>query len=296
VQLDDTSIARDTLKNLLLAGRRSDTDFIWTRISERCAHEREITKLYGEAMRPSADHPPSDRLILILVFTNRSGSNFFCDCLSATGKFENAGEAFNAEIVANRTARHQISSFPEYCLRRVAEIGEPAKHVVVKAGIRQLVMLWKYGIIGPGGLFGNTKYIQIERRDVLAQAISYSIADQTRQFTSRQRKQVLEPNFDARDIQAKLAGIIQQNAMCKEFFSTVDLPVFPIVYEALVAHLPKVFVRLAKFLEIGPIEVNEDEIVLEKQRTKINNQFKERYRELMTRDFFGWAEASAARG
>jgi len=268
---------------------RSEEDPVWERILERCRHEREIVKVYGSKMRPRSDHPSSGRPIVVLVFTNRSGSNFLCDCLGATGKFELAGEALNWEIVAKRTAQRNIQSFPEYCLQQIAEIGDPARHVVVKASLCQFVMLWKYGILGPQGLFRNTKYVHIERRDVLAQSVSHSIADQTRQFTSRQDKKKPSPEFDPDDICRRLAAIVQQNAMAEEFFSTIEVSVFRAVYETLVNERSKVLMQLAEFLEIEALEIDKAEIALERQSTQINDEFKRQYRQLMTTNFRNWA-------
>ena len=282
---------RTTKKSIanFLAGKRSEEDPVWERILERCRHERESVRVYGSEMRPRSDQPFTGRLVVVLVFTNRSGSNFLCDCLRATGKFELAGEALNWEIVAKRTARHAILSFPDYCFQQIGNIGDPAKQVVVKAGIKQLLMLWKYGIVGPEGLFRNTKYVLIERQDVLAQAVSYSIADQTRQFTSRQSRKKSEPQFHPEDIQKRLTGILHQNALSKEFFSSLDVPVFQILYEALVRNRPKILGRLAEFLEMESLEVDETEIALQKQRSNINDQFEKRYKQLMTENFQNWA-------
>jgi LPS sulfotransferase NodH len=284
------SINRNGIQNLIWPGRRSDGEAaVWERIVERNRHEREIAKLYGVQMRPLPGQPHTERLIVILTFTNRSGSNFLCNCLSATGKFEDAGEAFNWEIVANRSARRGISSFSDYCLHHVGNIGDPRKHVVVKAGIRQLVMLWKHGIVGPEGLFRNTKYVRIERRDLLAQAVSYSIAFQTRQFNSLQGKKELMPEFDARDIQKRLAAIVQQNAMATEFFSSLNLPVLRVVYETLLSNRSRVLDRLTEFLGLEALLVDEAEITLERQRTEINEQFEIRFKELMTEKLSEWS-------
>jgi LPS sulfotransferase NodH len=284
------SINRNGIQNLLWRGRPPEGDAaVWERIAERNRHEREIAKLYGSHMRPPPSQLQTERLIVILIFTNRSGSNFLCNCLSATGKFEDAGEAFNWEIVARRSARRGISSFPDYCLQHVGNIGEARKHVVVKASIRQQVMLWKYGIVGPEGLFRNTKYVRIERRDLLAQAVSYSIAFQTRQFNSRQSRRDLLPEFDALDIQKRLAAIVQQNAMVAEFFGSLNLPVFRAVYETLLSNRSRVLDRLAEFLGVEALLIDDAEIILERQRTEINDEFENRFKELMTERFLEWS-------
>src|SRR5436190_29811 len=105
---------RATKKSIanFLAGKHSEEEPIWERILERCRHEREIVRVYGSEMRPRSDQPFTGRLVVVLVFTNRSGSNFLCDCLRATGKFELAGEALNWEIVAtSRVAIPRLSAY-----------------------------------------------------------------------------------------------------------------------------------------------------------------------------------------
>lgn len=263
---------------------------IWEKIGLHCRHEQEISRMFGGRMRPEPDDAAVERPLLVLVFTNRSGSNYFCDCLVSTGEFEDAGEALNWDVVKNRKERQGIGSFPEYLSRHVATLNDSAKSVVLKASIRQLLMLWRHGLVGPEGLYRNVKYAHIERKDLLAQAISYSIADQTRQFTSEHKKKGSNPVYKRNDIQTRLASIIQQNSFAKEFFASVDLPVLPIVYESFISRPEQAILRVSKFTGISPLEMDNSKIRLQKQKTKINDVFKDKFRQEMTEDFLRWLE------
>lgn len=261
---------------------------VWEFLDDGSIHETELLKIFGERMRPIDGDQGTDRLMVVLLFTNRSGSNYLCECLASTEKFVNAGESLNWDVIKKKVVSSDIKSFPEYCFNRIGKLGTNGRNVVVKASIRQLMLLFKYGIIGKDGVFRNVKFVHIERQDILAQAVSFSIAAQTRQFTSKHSLANEDVKFQYLDIRNRMASIIQNNALITEFFSSVKLPFRHIYYEALVKDPNQVLANLGRFLIAEPLSLREEKVSLQRQSSQRNEDFMKKYRQVSTRQFRKW--------
>lgn len=85
--------------------------------------------------------------------------------------------------------------------------------------------------------FPNLRYIYIHRRDLLGQAISYTRATQTNQWSGDQEL-LRPPWFDPQDIESRLDAILEQCAAWQRYFAMFEVESIEVSYED-VATAPK---------------------------------------------------------
>jgi hypothetical protein len=101
----------------------------------------------------------------------------------------------------------------------------------VKASANQLLTLYRWGGLAA---FGTVRNIRITRRDLIAQAVSLSIARQSRQWSSAQPAQAqAQATFRPDDILTKAEAIAEQLRLQDIILTTLDLPVLDLTYEDL---------------------------------------------------------------
>ncbi len=252
-------------------------------------HETAILSFFGEPGEASSfeqldaadDNPSPD---VFICFCNRSGSNFLAEALANTGLVSHGGEFFNAEFVIDESKKHGIKSFLDYCayLKRTAlAAGRP---FCSKVSWQQLYFLFKCGAIAK--VFRNARFVYVQRHDILGQAISFSIAEQTRKWTSLHSTEMEVPNFNLMDITERVRGIIISDFRFRAFFSLTGISALTIYYEDMESDLRAEIVRAIDFLKLDssriPAEIS---VALKKQRNQRNELFKnkivETYRNLV---------------
>lgn len=237
-------------------------------------HERRIAAHFAGRCRWDGEGPALDRDLLVLGFTNRSGSNLLADYLRQTRLVQSAGENLNWSGVTNHATREGIATFPDY-IRFLTGIGPARPHFGVKASWEQLAMLHRWNI---PAMFGACRVIVIQRRSVLRQAVSLSIAQQTRQWSSRQAGNGAAPVYDARAILQIMQSIERSNAMLARLCEALGLRHTTLHYEDLLRD-PEGVVRV-KLREIGidcpPLELAAPAI--SRQSNHVNEDFVARMR------------------
>ena len=146
-------------------------------------HERNISALFQARMAFRGSAPAFDRPLMIIAFSNRSGSHLVCDYALQTGRIAGAGEHLNHEEVAQQIVGRQIASFPDYIRHLDTTLAQSGKVLALKASWDQLAMLLRQGI---PQMFSDTLVLHVMRNDTLAQAVSYAIALRTGRWRSRQ--------------------------------------------------------------------------------------------------------------
>lgn len=136
-------------------------------------HERELTKLFDDRMRFDGMSPIFEHPLMIIAFTNRSGSNLVCDYVTQSGRVGGAGEFLNHEVVAKRCMEAQIGSLPDYIVNLYQLLGRQQNILALKASWDQLAMLLRNNILA---MFPKIFVLHCTRVDTLSQAVSYAIA------------------------------------------------------------------------------------------------------------------------
>lgn len=194
-------------------------------------HDRAIDALFKEPIK--ADFGADKLSCVIVGFVNRSGSNHLCDLLRSTGAFTSIDEILNSGFVTAAAKQNDIKSFDQY-LKAQHDQRKSLGDAVwgFKAGWAQLCMLKRTGAIP---LVLNPVILKVRRRDLLGQAISYFIAEQTNQWTALDRGTMKreEIKYDGAKILANLRNVMFAYSMLDQVTMLLGLPVQEVVYEDL---------------------------------------------------------------
>lgn len=180
------------------------------------------------------DHPPYDGTpsTYVIASTPRSGSHYLGHLLMQSREFGSPLEYLNPPILKSLKEHFGVSR-TEDCFRKLwRQRTSPNGWFGLKLHWRQIEQL------EPGdniiGFLRVKHYIRIIRNDVLDQAISYVIANQSGSFISfRETKR--EPLYNAPAIEAALSRIKQECADWDAFFASEKIDPLIVDYEQLCA-------------------------------------------------------------
>lgn len=235
-------------------------------------HELAILRHFGEA---SFYHGGCvfDAPLYLLGFSNRSGSNLMAEYLASTKAFAHFKEDLNSDIVIKRSKTLKIDSFPEVVVSCVSEMIAGGGLPGFKANWAQLAMLHRFGALK---LFPSVRLINLIRKDIVGQAVSFSIAIQTGQWISDQAARK-EPEFSFTDIGNRLFGTFFGNFAMDIIAQAIGLEKVTIFYEDLEAHPQKVLNDIAERFQVDIGDWVPDQPVLKRQRTQINDMMREQF-------------------
>ncbi|MCZ6782056.1 MAG: Stf0 family sulfotransferase [Proteobacteria bacterium] len=232
----------------------------------------------GEQLQSFRDYgPQAAPRPLFLCFTNRSGSNLLADLLSSTGSFSLGGEFFLHPVIRETCETERITTFYDYCAHLQQKRSDGREVFVAKVGLANLLFLLQVGAIPE--VFGRARYVWISRRDVLGQAISFSIADQTKQWTSGHRAE-REAEFDGQDVLNRIVGICNGNSRFEELFATRGIEPYRLTYEDLCADPGATVRSLCRWLGVEEREPDPRKTRLSVQRDRRNDEFRRRFLEI----------------
>ena len=127
-------------------------------------HEAGIRAIFQNRVAWSGTAPVIDRPLLVLAFTNRSGSNLLADYLRQTGQVAGIGEYLNQETVARQADRYGIDSVPAYLQNLAGRLCSGGQQFGVKASAEQLQLLIEGGLLG---MFRSASVVHIHRDDLM---------------------------------------------------------------------------------------------------------------------------------
>lgn len=240
-------------------------------------HEKHLHTTFPQGCQFDGVEPVFEYPLYCIAFTNRSGSNLLAEYLRDTPVFSGFREQLNVGAVKSVARSWELTRFPELFARidREAE----GKIYGFKASVDQLAMLWRMGIqrMYRGGL----RIIQIEREDVLGQAISYQIALQTKAWTSRMKSECpeAEVEFNPEQISRLIEGIQRSGTATDLFVEIFDVPRLRVTYEEL-THAPQaVLDRIAVFADQDAGGWTPAQPKITRQAGPINDKFRSAYRD-----------------
>lgn len=244
------------------------------RFTKAGTHEKQLRRHFSRFDLPRdtvAVHDPLN----ILVFFNRSGSSMISEYLRATGRFSGFGEPLNHELVIERSTKFDISSFAGYLDWLRQNIHRPGTQFGIKASHEQVLMLFHSGAIPR--YFANVRWIFVQRMDILSQAVSLSIAQQTRQWHSFEENNGADPVYDFKKIENHAFEISEAYAASQALISLYGITPYYLTYEQFLADPQQETRKLAAFLGETDTVINPGRLRLEKQANEINEDFKARF-------------------
>lgn len=212
---------------------------------------------------------------ILICFTNRSGSNYLAELLSSTRKINLAGEFFNPATIKNYCQKHAINSLPQYVFHLSENISS-LPWFVSKIGTWQLLVLNYLGFTD--SLFKHCHYISMNRSDKLAQAISYSIALQTKAWTSYMTcERAMEDKdivFDPETIANFIEGLINDRSSLDRYFVIKGISPYIVEYESLSRRPVDTVEQVLGALGFTEVTVNLNAVRTKKQSSYLNEKFR----------------------
>lgn len=221
----------------------------------------------------------------------RSGSTLLSDLLERTGV---AGrpvvEPFNMRVQAAAFRRHQFSHYGSY----LAFACERAR---TSNGVFGLNLMWRHLARVDGELrrcgtsVGQTslqllqhfvpelrQFVFTQRRDRLAQAVSWAIAYQTDRWRSSDPARGRTPSYDFSIVDSLYQSVLADSLAWETWFALHGIDPLRIDYEDLIADQNGVVQRTLEFLGLSvPPDLNL-ESRFKRQRTSVNQFWCERYK------------------
>lgn len=210
-----------------------------------------------------------------LCFTNRCGSNFFAQLLASSGQLNEAQESYGHEEVLRVAANHGLRSFREY-VSQVARSSAIEGRFVVKTSISHIVLLAKTGVLRD--MLPRADFILLERIDKLAQAISLSIAEQTKQWASFVASAPSDPpKYEFDRIISLIHSTTRQMQAFDEFFALNGLVPTHVTYESISADPLFQAADVAQRLGIRDANVDLSKVNTKAQRSRLNDEWRSRF-------------------
>jgi trehalose 2-sulfotransferase len=244
---------------------------------EGSTHDQAIDARFGPDCHVE---PGSARIqVTLLAFANRSGSNFLAELLRATGAFAGFKESLNDYSVNHLAPLFGADTFAQYLTRLRAEEVQDKPFWGLKVGWQQLALLLRTQAI-PNLL--DASIVMIERQDVIAQAVSYFIAERTGAWTADHgSKADLALDYEAGAIYDAMIGALDAYDMFRRLFRLFELPYSHIYYEDLIADPACAIATLTRSLT-GRAMTPDGEPSIRRQNSARSQAFAQRFRTELT--------------
>lgn len=175
--------------------------------------------------------PTKPTCFYVVASTPRSGSTYLCRELWSTGLMGAPLEYFNARAqLLQMAARLQPTHLGQYFNQLLSLRTSPNGVFGFKAHWNQFQLVVDSGSLP---LFSRLRFIYIERRDRLAQAVSYAKAEQTRQFVAGASPR-RAPVYDYRQIRFRLRRLDRDIKEWRALFNRNRVEPIEVAYESLV--------------------------------------------------------------
>lgn len=232
-------------------------------------HTSLITSHFQGRVAFEGDGPVVPQGLLLLAFTNRSGSNLLADYLQQTKHVGGLGEYLNHTTTITQSSNHDLRSFPDYILHLAGTVARDRQYFGVKTSAEQLRFLRRWRITE---MFSSVRVVHIHRDDLLGQAVSHWIARQTGQWTSLQERDRDEVSFNPAKILSITKEIAAEDEAIRLHCAYAGLSYVSVSYEELIANRAATMTRIgaAAGFEVDPASFSAPRIG--KQANELNDR------------------------
>jgi hypothetical protein len=239
-------------------------------------HEEKLRDYFARFEVPAAT-AALNKPVCMMLFTNRSGSSLVSEYMRSIPQFTGFGEPLNAKWIVDRCEREHLTTFADYLRWETDRLyrHKPGAFLGMKASYGQAMMLMRSGAIPT--FFNDVRWVVIQREDLLSQAVSFSIADQTKQWRSFDSGESVDPVYDYQDIRRRLQGFAHSYMAINMFCSVFEIRPYRIVYDEF-ARNPVAGARaLASYLGVDDVTIDPEALQMERQRNSFSAGFHRRF-------------------
>lgn len=244
---------------------------------EKVSPHEEKLRDYFAAFDVPADTRALNKPVCIMLFTNRSGSSLVSEHMRSAPQFTGFGEPLNARWIMDRCEREQLTTFADYLRWETDRLyrHQPGGLLGMKASYGQAMMLMRSGAIPT--FFDNVRWVVIQRDDLLSQAVSFAIADQTKQWHSFDSGEPAEPVYNFQDIRRRLQGFAHSYMAINMFCTVFEIRPYRIIYDEF-ARDPVAGARgLAGYLGVEEVTIDPEALQMKRQRNSFSAGFRQRF-------------------
>lgn len=221
------------------------------------------------------------RPLVLLAFTNRSGSTHLGQLLASAPDLYGFREDLNHQSVRRRVSEERIPDLTTY-VSHIAALGEkPDAGFGLKASAQQLRLV---RMAGMDRAFSETIVVRIRRRDRVAQAVSFWMANETQQWTSRQTAKDVPLEYDSRVLRQHLKSIQASESALDLVLALLPYKILNVEYESL-CEFPEFIVRRVRTgLGLPPLETAPSGWP-ERQTSEQKSEFVARFRKELSHEW-----------
>jgi LPS sulfotransferase NodH len=208
----------------------------------------------------------------IICATPRSGSTLLCDLLKETGVAGRPDSFYRSQSIADYAKRLSVAPGPDFERRYLAAVVAAGTGDTGMFGMR---VMWptmpelaeRLAALFPAlttetdrlaAVFGTPRYIHLERKDKVAQAVSRARAEQSglwhRHADGSERERVKDdrpPVYDAAQLTAFVAEAEAHNAAWEAWFAAGQIEPLRLSYEELAADPPGTLAKVLSTLGLN---------------------------------------------
>lgn len=219
--------------------------------------------------------------LTVLCFTNRCGSTYLSSLLSSVGlagpPLDRNYEFLNIDKVACICESNGIGSLSEYVDFLISAYSSSSNSLLLKASAGQLSLLLRSGVLD--AFRGRVEFILLYRSNVIAQAVSHSIAHQTDVWTSMHSgRDGSRLTLDVNRIRGIIVDVSTNNSIFSILFSAFRIRPKRIEYEALMADEKRVMAELLESFPRQHILTGRNQLPVSRQLGRINHIWEARVR------------------
>jgi trehalose 2-sulfotransferase len=262
-----TQLSRALPGNILNALRKPG-------LEHKSVHEEKLRDYFSSFELPESN-VALERPVCIMLFTNRSGSNAIGEYLRASHRFTGFAESFNYRRILKHSEQNKFNGFDAYLQWQVSRLERDKAIIGMKASVDQAMMLYHCGAIPH--YFSNIHWLLVQRNDVLSQAISFSIAAQTNQWTAGKKSGNEQATYNFSDIKRRVEKLTDAYAQMNAFCAMLGIEPHRVIYEDFIRDPQRYTRDIAAAMNINEIEFDESRLTMRVQRDDTNRRFKEQF-------------------
>lgn len=234
--------------------------------------------LYEDQFSEKHDFPVIDKpsQILVIASTARCGSHMLGHALYKTNSFGFPLEYANRGNLPRWRQRFGTDRFAD--LMSLIQQHRTSENGVFSIKVHYNHLQQFGGFVNFKSMFPNAKYILLSRHDVLQQAVSLAIANQTGVWIAGQQPVNNLPVYDAEQITDCLRETIQYNASWRYMLAASGVDYLEMDFSQLKQNLTKSILKIAEFVgtEVSTLPTEQ---VTEKQSNNLNIEWARRFLE-----------------